>query len=29
VPVVLFNGESIVDMMIEKEFGVQKNPLQI
>jgi restriction system protein len=29
VPVVLLNGESIVDLMIEKEFGVQKKPLQI
>jgi hypothetical protein len=26
---VLLNGESIVDLMIEKEFGVQKRPLQI
>jgi restriction system protein len=29
VPIVLLNGESIVDLMIEKEFGVQKKPLQI
>jgi restriction system protein len=29
VPVILLNGESIVDLMIEKEFGVQKKPLQI
>jgi len=29
VPVILLNGESIVDMMIDKEFGVQKKPLQI
>ena len=29
VPIVLLNGDSIVDMMIEKEFGVQKKPLQI
>lgn len=29
VPIVLLNGESIVDLMIEKEFGVQKRPLQL
>lgn len=29
VPIILVNGEGIVDMMIEKEFGVQKRPLQI
>ncbi len=29
VPVILLNGESIVDLMIEKEFGVQRKPLQI
>ena len=29
VPIVLLNGESIVSLMIEKEFGVQKKPLQI
>jgi restriction system protein len=29
VPIVLLNGESIVDLMIEKEFAVQKRPLQI
>lgn len=29
VPIILLNGESIVDIMIEKEFGVQKKPLQI
>jgi restriction system protein len=29
VPVILLNGESIIDLMIEKEFGVQKKPLQI
>lgn len=29
VPVILLNGESIVDLMIDKEFGVQKKPLQI
>src|SRR5262249_20053460 len=29
VPIVLLNGESIVDLMIEKEFGVQKRPLQV
>ena len=29
VPIVLLNGESIVDLMIDKEFGVQKKPLQI
>ena len=29
VPVILLNGESIVDLMIEKEFGVLKKPLQI
>ncbi|GAC1334972.1 MAG: restriction endonuclease [Isosphaeraceae bacterium] len=29
VPIILLNGESIVDLMIDKEFGVQKKPLQI
>lgn len=29
VPIILLNGESIVELMIEKEFGVQKKPLQI
>jgi restriction system protein len=29
VPVILLNGESIVDLMIDKEFGVQKEPLQV
>lgn len=29
VPVILLNGESIVDLMIEKEFGVQRKPLQL
>lgn len=29
VPIILLNGESIVDLMIEKEFGIQKKPLQI
>jgi restriction system protein len=29
VPVILLNGESIVDLMIDKEFGVQKKPLQV
>jgi restriction system protein len=29
VPIILLNGESIVDLMIEKEFGVQRKPLQI
>lgn len=29
VPVILLNGESIVDLMIEKEFGVLKKPLQL
>ena len=29
VPVILLNGESIVDLMIEKEFGVRSRPLQI
>jgi restriction system protein len=29
VPVILLNGVSIVDLMIEKEFGVQRKPLQI
>lgn len=29
VPVILLNGASIVDLMIEKEFGIQKRPLQI
>lgn len=29
VPIILLNGESIVDLMIDKEFGVQRRPLQI
>jgi restriction system protein len=29
VPVILLNGESIVNLMIDQEFGVQKKPLQI
>ena len=29
VPIILLNGESIVDLMIEKEFGVRARPLQI
>jgi restriction system protein len=29
VPIILLNGVSIVDLMIEKEFGVLKKPLQI
>lgn len=29
VPIILLNGESIVDLMIDKEFGVQKRPLQV
>jgi hypothetical protein len=29
VPVVLLNGPSIVELMIEKEFGVQRRPLQV
>jgi len=29
VPIILLNGESIVDLMIEKEFGVQRKPLEI
>jgi restriction system protein len=29
VPIILLNGESIVDLMIDKEFGVQKKPLQV
>jgi restriction system protein len=29
VPIVLLNGEAIVDLMIEKEFGVQRRPLQV
>lgn len=29
VPIVLLNGESIVELMIEKEFGVQKRPLVV
>jgi restriction system protein len=29
VPVILLNGESVVDLMIEKEFGALKKPLQI
>jgi restriction system protein len=28
VPVILLNGESIVDLMIDKEFGVQRKALQ-
>jgi restriction system protein len=27
VPVLLFNGESIVDIMIEKGLGVERQPL--
>jgi len=29
VPIILLNGESIVDLMIEKEFGVQRKSLEI
>lgn len=29
VPIVLLNGESIVELMIDKGFGVQKKPLQL
>jgi restriction system protein len=29
VPIVLLNGESIVDLMIDKEFGVRRKPLQL
>ena len=29
VPIILLNGESIIDLMIDKEFGLQKKPLQI
>ena len=29
VPIVLLSGDSIVDLMIEKEFGVQRRPLQL
>jgi restriction system protein len=29
VPIVLLNGESIVDLMIDKDFGVHRKPLQI
>lgn len=29
VPIVLLDGESIVDLMIDKEFGVQRKPLEL
>lgn len=29
VPVVLLDGESIVDLMIDKQFGVQRQPLEL
>jgi restriction system protein len=29
VPIVLLNGESIVELMIEKEFGIQRRPLVV
>jgi restriction system protein len=29
VPIILLNGESIVDLMIDKEFGVQRKPLEV
>lgn len=29
VPIILLNGESIVDLMIQKEFGIKKRPLHI
>jgi restriction system protein len=29
VPIILLDGEGIVDLMVETEFGVQKKPLQI
>lgn len=29
VPIILLNGESIVELMIEKQFGVQRRPLEI
>lgn len=29
VPIILLNGDSIVDLMINKEIGVQKKPLQV
>ena len=29
VPIILLNGESIVNLMIEKEFGVLRKPLQV
>jgi restriction system protein len=29
VPIILLDGESIVDLMVDKEFGVQKKPMQI
>ncbi len=29
VPIVLLNGRSIVDLMMEKEFGVKKRPLEL
>lgn len=29
VPIVLLDGESIVDLMIEKQFGVQRQPLEL
>ncbi len=29
VPIILLDGESIVDLMIEKQFGVQRRPLEL
>jgi hypothetical protein len=29
VPIILLDGESIVDLMIEKQFGVQRQPLEL
>ena len=29
VPVILLDGESIVELMIEKQFGVQRQPLEL
>lgn len=29
VPIILLNGESIVDLMIEKQFGVRRRPLEL
>lgn len=29
VPIILLNGDSIVDLMIDREFGVQRKPLQL